>query len=81
MYENDRTRKGQACYYGTHVRYADMFGNNRGGVLTGKHDSWKGVMHWEVASETVDIPARPSIWIPVHELTNLDRLENIAAAY
>jgi hypothetical protein len=74
-----RIRKGEACYYGTHVQYRTYFDAPRDGVLTGKHTSWKGVMHWEVASDTVDIPARANIWIPVHELTNLDRIANMNA--
>lgn len=74
-----RSRKGEACYYGTHVQYRTHYGHIRTGVLTGKHVMSRGIMHWEVASDTVDIPSRSGVYIPVHELTNLDRIANMNA--
>ena len=81
MYDNDRTRKGQACYYGTRVQYRTYFGHNRTGVLTGKHTWWRSEMHWEVSSDTVETCNRPNVWVPVSELINLDRLANIESGY
>lgn len=70
----DRVLKGQAFYYGTRVQYRSQFGHIRTGVLTGKHQWARGVMHWEVSQDTVDTCARSGVYIPVHEITNLDRI-------